>query len=474
MFALPKRLRRPAVALPPGPRGVPVLGTLPAFNREPLGFLLDVYRRHGELVTLPFPGPPRVAIFAPELVNEMLVAAEHLIDKTTLGGFFGLGFARAISGTGIITTTGEEHRLHRQVVLRAFGNQYLAGYQALIREVTEAVLGRWAPGSELDLVPEITLLGKRIASRLLFGLDMVEAPGAVGRALDEVTATLDSSTRVFTASLIPWDVPAVSNGGTIRRHLRLIDGWFRELAEKAENRSLGQTLLRLGAETEGWGVERVRDNLIQLYMTGYDTTTCAATWTLYLLAQHPQACATLLRELSEQLGSRAPGLEELHALRYLDAVVKESLRLYPTGPYGFRQTRRELQLGGYTLPEGLVLVYSPWVTHRIPRVFPEPEAFRPERFTQGHSPPKGAYVPFGQGMRSCVAATLATLQVKTMVAMILQRFRLDVVPHQEVNAVSLNAIHLLPGLRVRVSRQDGQTDRSPAPVYGNVASAMPH
>jgi cytochrome P450 len=474
MFALLKRFRRPAAAWPPGPRGLPILGTLPAFQKDPLGFLLSVYRRHGELVTLPFPGSPRVAIFAPELVNSMLVAAEDVIGKTTLGGFFGLGFARSISGIGIITTTDDEHRKHRQVVLRAFGNQHLAGYQTLIREVTEAVLSRWVPGSELDLVPEITLLGKRIASRLLFGLDMVENPGGVGEALDEVTATLDSSTQVLAASLIPWDVPALSNGGTIRRHLRHIDAWFRELAQQPGSPSLGRILLQLGAETEGWGVERVRDNLIQLYMTGYDTTTCAATWTLYLLAQHPQACATLLRELSEQLGQRAPGLEDLQQLRYLDAVVKESLRLYPTGPYGFREARQEVELGGYRLPAGTVLVYSPWVTHRIPRIFPEPEAFRPERFTLGHGYPKGAYVPFGQGMRSCVAATLATLQVKTMVAMILQRYRLDVVPHQEVNAVSLNAIHLLPGLRVRVSHQDGQTDRSPAPIYGNAAGTMPH
>lgn len=469
------RLRSPEKhgRLPAGPRGLPILGNLLSFQRDALSLLLDAYRRHGDMATLRVPGPARVGVFGASLVHELLVAPEDVLGKTGLGGFVGLWLSQAIGGVGIISAAGEEHRRHRQVVLRAFGNQHLAGYQALLCESTDRALEAWRPGTEIDLVHEITRMGKRAAHRLLFGVDPTLADVEFGEALDEVAATLDASyLRFVTSSLLPWDVPGISRGGTARRQRAIIDRWLRAALREPNNRSLGRVLLDHGREIDpSWGEDQVRDNLIQLFMTGYDTTTCATVWTLYLLAQHPEACARLLAELHEVLGGRTPEAADVPRLPFLDAVVKESLRLYPTGPYGFRQALVDLELGGYDLPRGTVLVYSPWVTHRIPALFSEPEAFLPERFASGASYPRGAFIPFGQGARSCVAATLATLQIKTTVAILLQRFRLDLVSGQRIRAVSTNAIHLTPGLRVRLAVQDGDTSKSPAVVYGNVVGA---
>jgi cytochrome P450 len=458
--------------LPPGPAGVPLLGILPAFRRDPLAFLLSTHERHGMVAGLAVPLRPAVAVFGSEATAELLLAPTSELDKAAIVQ----RPYKMIAGTGIITADGEEHRAHRQVVQRAFQNQYLRGYQASMRETTREALERWRPGQVFDLVPEITRLSKSVATRVLLGEDLVANPSALSAALDLVCGTLDTPSQLLPSALVPFDIPGISIGGTLRRSLSLVHeglSRFIDREDARENRSIAHTLLAVGRElVPGWGIEQVMSNVIQLFLTGYDTTSCAVTWTLYLLAQHPDACRALLAELHEKLDGRDPDMGELGSLDYLDAVVKESLRLYPTGPYGFRVARKALRLGGYALPEGTLLAFSPWVNHRIESVFEDALEFRPERFLKGRAYPKGAYIPFGLGARSCVGATFSTLQMKTVVAMAMQRFRLEILPGQRISAVSQAAIHLLPGLEVRVVAQDGHADRSRGVIHGDVVGAL--
>ena len=447
-------LRSIRAALPDGPRGSRLLGVLPAFRRAPLEFLMSTYDRFGPIAGLRVPFKPAVAIFGPESTAELLLAPTSELDKAALIQ----RPYKAIAGTGIITADGEEHKLHRRVVVRAFQNSYLRGYQAVMRDTTRNVLARWRPGQQIDLVPEITRLSKSVATRVLLGQDMVAEPSELSRALDLVSEVLDAPVQLLPSALIPFDVPGVSQGRTLRRSVAIVQAGLARLIEREagrEDRSIAHTLLSVGRELDPrWGPAEVMSNVIQLFLTGYDTTSCAVTWTLYLLSQHPAACGALLAELRDTLGDRDPDMADLGELEYLDAVVKESLRLYPTGPFGFRVAQQPLTLGGWDLPGGTILVFSPWVTHRIASVFPEPEAFRPERFLGKRTYPRGAYIPFGLGARSCVGATFSTLQMKTVVAMILRRFQLAVVPGQTISAVSKAAVHLEPGLNVRVTVQD--------------------
>jgi len=437
--------------LPDGPRGSRLFGVVPDFQRDPLRFLQSTYDRFGPIAGLRVPLRPAVAIFGPEATAQLLLAPTRELDKAAL---VQRPYKR-VAGTGIITADGEDHKLHRRVVVRAFQNQYLRGYQACMRDTTREVLAGWQPGRELDLVPEITQLSKRVATRVLLGQDMVAEPSELSRALDLVSEVLDSPSRLLRSVAIPIDVPRVSEGRTLRRSVAIVrEGLARLIDQDAprENRSIAHTLLAVGREqAPGWGIEQVMANVIQLFLTGYDTTSCAVTWTLYLLAQHPAAGAALVTELRDKLGDRDPDMADLGALDYLDAVVKESLRPYPTGPFGFRVAREPVTLGGWDLPRGTILAFSPWVTHRIASVFPEPAAFKPERFLGERSYPRGAYIPFGLGARSCVGGTFSTLQIKTVIAMVLRRFRLEVLPGQDIKAVSKAAIHLEPGLWVRVT-----------------------
>ena len=432
---------------PDGPRGSRLFGVVPELRRDPLRFLQSTYDQFGPVVGLRVPLRPAVAIFGPEATADLLLAPTRELDKAAL---IQRPYKR-VAGTGIITSDGEDHKLHRRVVVRAFQHQYLRGYQACMRDTTRDVLAGWQPGRELDLVPEITALSKRVATRVLLGQDMVAEPSELSRALDLVSEVLDAPSRLLPSVAIPIDVPGVSEGRTLRRSLAIVREGLARLIERSET-SIAHTLLAVGRDpSRDWGIEQGMANVIQLFLTGYDTTSCAVTWTLYLLAQHPAARAALIAELRDELGDRDPDMADLGTLDYLDAVVKESLRLYPTGPFGFRVAREPVTLGGWDLPRGTILVFSPWVTHRIASVFPEPAAFKPERFLGERSYPRGAYIPFGLGARSCVGATFSTLQIKTVIAMVLRRFRIEVLPGQDIKAVSKAAIHLEPGLRVRVT-----------------------
>jgi cytochrome P450 len=465
--------RRPD-GLPLGPRGLPVLGSLPMFQRDALAFLLACYHRYGDVVAFRLLRSPVVAFFGPEPVRRMLVLSDEMAEKAASPKFE--RFTR-IGGRGIVTTAGEEHRLHRKIVQRAFAAPSIRAYQAITRDVARAMLARWKPGDEIDLVTEIVRMGQMIASGVFFGMDVSGDPSGFGEAMTLAASTLDSASAALASSFLPWDVPGLSRSGSVRRSLRVIRSWVERVDRKEkeiDERCVCRNLLDIGrSESERWGVDEVLGNLIQLYMTGYDTTTWSMVWTLYLLAQHPDVCRKLLDELGSRLQADEPEHDELAGLEYLDAVSKESLRLYPTGPYGFRFAVTEFEIDGARVPQGAQLLYSPYVTHRCRALFPAPETFDPERFRAGRTYPPGAYIPFGMGLRSCVGAGLATMQIKTLVPMILRRFRLDVVPGQELRAISIDALHLEPGLRVRVAEQDGDTARSRADVHGNVVGAVP-
>lgn len=469
----PERLRDTfrTARLPPGPRGLASLTSKFELGRDPLTWLERAYHQYGGVVALRGALRNTIALFEPEAVMALLRAPEPPIGKTTLGGMVSLAFSRGVGGAGILTMTGREHQMHREIVLRSFARQHLIHYQALTREIAQDELARWKLDSALELTSKVTALGKRVAHRMLFGVERAEASREFGAALDALAALLDESPlKLAAASLIPFDLPLVSTGGSARRQRQIVDRFLRETFEQLDTRSMAHALLRYGADV-GWSHAEIRDNLVHLYVTGYDTTTCALIWTLYLLAQHADIASRVLDECGQILRGQDPSLDDLGRMPYLDAVVKEALRLYPTGPYAYRSTQAPIEIAGYAFPRGTVFLYSPWVTHRIPQLFAEPGTFKPERFASGQSYPKGAYIPFGHGNRSCVAAVLATLQLKTLVAMIAQRFRIDVLPGQHLRAVSNNAVHLKPGLQVKLFPQDGETSRSPAPVFGNVVGA---
>jgi cytochrome P450 len=177
----------------------------------------------------------------------------------------------------------------------------------------------------------------------------------------------------------------------------------------------------------------VRDQVMTLLFAGHDTSTSTVSFLLYELARHPAALAKLLDEQDRVLGDRRPSAAELMsgaALPQLEMVLDETLRLYPAAWVGPRRAVDTFEFGGHQVPAQAYVYYSSWASHRLPDVWPEPEAFVPERFAPEAKArlPKGAYIPFGGGSRTCIGMRFGQLEIKTIVSLLLQRHRLELVP----------------------------------------------
>jgi cytochrome P450 len=195
-----------------------------------------------------------------------------------------------------------------------------------------------------------------------------------------------------------------------------------------------------------------------LMFAGHDTSTSTLAFLMYELARHPEVVEKLQREQDELLAGAVPDIESLERkMPYLDMVLDEVLRLYPPAWIGPRRVMRDFEFAGRTVPEGAYLNYCSWASHRIPEFFPNPEAFIPERFSPERKAelPRGAYVPFGGGRRICIGKRFGQIEVKLVATMLLQRFRLDLLPGRTMRVRQMPTLSPDGGLEMRVGPRAG-------------------
>jgi cytochrome P450 len=198
---------------------------------------------------------------------------------------------------------------------------------------------------------------------------------------------------------------------------------------------------------------QLRDEVVTLFLAGHETTAIALSWTWYLLGQNPSVEAELADELRSVLGGRPPTVDDLPSLRYTDAVVREAMRLYPPAYVIGREATEACEIGGHPIPVGTTVYVSPWVTQRDARFFPEPEAFRPGRWSDESSArlPRFAYFPFGGGPRLCIGVSFAMMEAVLLLATIAQRFRLRIEDDQRVVPFPSITLRPSPGVNVTLS-----------------------
>jgi cytochrome P450 len=271
-----------------------------------------------------------------------------------------------------------------------------------------------------------------VVAEALLGVDIARDIEDVGRSLAVILA--DFSRRFAGFFPLPLWVPTPNNlrgRAAIRRLERIIRGLIVERRAAPSDRP--DLLARLvAARDNGMGMtdRQVRDELMTLLLAGHDTTANALTWTLWLLSRHPAAEDRVVCELGEVLGGRTPTAADLPRLRYLDATLRESMRVYPP-VYAFgREPVTDGEIGGFPIRAGTNVLMSQWVVHRDPRFFDDPDAFRPERWLDGLADrlPPYAYFPFGGGPRVCIGNTFATTEALLVLATLLPRFRLRIAP----------------------------------------------
>ncbi len=431
----------PTAPLPPGPQGHFITGNLVAFSEDPLGFLTRCAREYGDVVRL---GKTNYLLAHPDLIEKVLVNGEghfvkiagHEARKRSQGGF----------PEAMMNSEGEDWLRKRRFVQPAFHRKYVAACGQKVISLTEHLLDSWRPGEPRDVYVDMSELSLDIVSRFLFNTPVNDEARHVAAAVDAIMRLTGSPFR------FPMWLPTPTNV-RLRRSLARLDtvlaGIVRRYRERpGEPRDMLGILL---SAEQPLSEEQLRDELATMIMSGHETTADALVWTYYLLSQHPDAQERLVAELDEVLQGRPPSPEDLPRLRYTEAVVKESLRLYSPAWITSREAIRDCELGGFHVPAGTTLGVSQWVTHRDPRYYEEPEAFRPERWLAEsiQQLPKYAWFPFGGGPRLCIGASLAMLELVLITACVARRFRLELAPGHEVKshpALALQpvGVHILP------------------------------
>jgi cytochrome P450 len=413
--------------LPPGEHGVSLRRTR-RFAEDPLPVLVESYQRFGPVFTLRIFHGQVVFMIGPEANHFMTVS--HADHFTWRDGH--LGDLIPLLGDGLLTIDGDFHRRSRRIMLPAFHRERIAASLDAMTPEIDAALAAWDDGTTLDLYAWTRRLALRIAMRALFGLD---PDGRLANATDAATQfehalgywATDYFLQVLRGPRTPW-----ARMRTARERLDALV--YDEIARRRRTGERGEDVLSLlldASDDEGQRLSdaHVRDEVMTLLFAGHDTTTSTVAFLFHELARNPHELRRLLDERDAVLGDREPTFADLmgDVLPRLDLVLDETLRLYPAAWIGPRRSAIPFQFAGVDVPAGIPVNYSSWASHHLPDVWGDPEAFRPDRFApdQRAAIPKGAYIPFGGGSRTCIGMRFGQLEIKAIVARILRDFTLD-------------------------------------------------
>ncbi|MEV5510672.1 cytochrome P450 [Streptomyces orinoci] len=430
---------------PSAPSAWPLVGHLPRFARDPLGFLRSLPAQ-GEVVRIRLGGRQVFVPCGPEAACRAL-ADGHTFDRT--GPLFDR--IRAEMGNGLATCPQAEHHRQRLLLRPAFQRERLERYRTVMEEESAALADRWCHGQVIDVVDAMFGLTVSVAVRTLFSSRI--GPGTTAALRQCLDVFLRGS---YTRALLPLStvLPTPAN----RRFDRALVRWrhyVRQLIDEARRRPAGgpdllSALLEARDGRQGGLSEaELADQIAVLVLAGAETTSAALSWTWHLLAAHPDAEA----ELHAGLDSGGP---DPAALDHVHRVVKESLRLYPPAWAIPRTVTRETMLAGHRLPAGATLLFSPYVLHHRPDLHPEPERFRPERWLPGGTDrrARAAFLPFGAGPTRCIGESFALTETTVALTTIASHWQLRPLPGHLVHAAarSVLAPRTLPMRLVRRRR----------------------
>jgi cytochrome P450 len=367
---------------------------------------------------------------------------------------------RLTLGDGLITTDGTFWRRQRRIAQAAFHKQRLAALGAIMSraalELTDRLSAAARQGEPIDIVPEISRVTLAILGRSLFSLDLDGAAEDVGRAV--VVVLRHTIRRV--QSFLP--TPAAIPTGENRRFAAAVRTLDRVVLQSiAERRSDGvdrgdllSMLLATRDEETGEGMtdRQLRDEVMTLMLAGHETTAMALSWTMYLLSRHPAARRTLQAEVDAALGDRPAATEDLPRLPYTRMVVEETMRLFPPAWGVTRSVAADDEIDGFHIPGGKMVLVSPYVTQRDPRLWENPEGFEPERFALpgDAARPRYAYFPFGGGPHLCIGAGFAMMEAQILLATLARRVRLDLLPGHPIEVEPLVTLRPRHGIRMTV------------------------
>jgi cytochrome P450 len=436
---------------PPGPKGLPLLGLALEVRGNPLGVLTRVAREYGDMVRFMVVGQERILLNHPDLIEQILVRQHAKFHKSELTR----RVTGRLLGQGLLISEGEFWRRQRRLAQPAFHRSRINEYAAPMTECTEERIRSWHSGETRDVAREMMQLTLTIAVRTLFGATIPGEARHVGDALEFLMRY--QLWRQRSPLRLPESWPTPKNRRAMREFKFLDSLVYRIIEEKRTLHGEGNDLLSLlmdAMDEDGAQMtpQQLRDETMTLFLAGHETTALLLGWTWYLLGENPAAETRLHEELHGVLGGRAPQVSDLMKLPYLQAILSETLRLYPPAYITARTSTEPFSVGGYDFGEDTTVLISQWVTQRDARFFEAPEEFRPERWLNGLAGKisSGAYFPFGDGPRRCIGQGFATLEAALVVATTAQQFQFRLAAGQRVDPEPLVTLRFRHGLRMTI------------------------
>ena len=461
----------------PGPPDRRLLGmqtNLLPLLRDPIGYMLDLHRKYGDVVALTRGDNPNIFVFSPEYNHEVLSDQQLFFNGAVNAPGSPVKIPEGSSAmrlfSGITTMNGARHKQQRRMLMPAFHRQRIDALHDQMIGLIESRAETWQPGTEIDLLREMKALTLAVAVKTILGLD----PENEG---DHVRASMERWLKLalsFPVVIFPFKIP----GTPYHRMLAMSEDLEKEIramiarrrAALAKDPTVGADALSLLVQAHDEDGTRLTDDELvgqttALFIAGHETTASALTWTLFFLMQHPRVYSDLLDELQGVLHGSAPTAEQLSRLPLLDAVINESMRLMPPGLWFLRVAQERYSFGPYEVPANTRILWTPVVVHRDPELYKEPGKFMPERWSR-IDPSPYEYMPFGAGPRRCLGATFAIMEMKLALPILLQRFRVQLTPGTRVDLGSSPLAQPRGGLQVRVGRPKGKP--SSVEITGNI------
>ncbi len=439
-----------------------LFGNFTQFQENPLA-LFSTARNYGDMVRLRFVYSYNYLLLHPDLIHEVLVAKAASVSKdrfikNSLGVFI---------GQGLTMNEGESWKRQRKLIQPAFHAQRIARYADMMVQHTQAMITHWQNNNVHDIGQDMIRLTSGITSQTLFGTDISHEAKNIMALMDELQLLFRERTQTPAYPLwLPTD-----HNRRVKALTTKIDALVlgmvkaRRISGEIDRGDLLSMLL-MAQDDDGSGMDerQVRDETVTLFLAGNDTTYNALLWVWYLLSQNPAAEAKLQAELAAVLGGRLPTMADLPRLPYLEMIIKETLRLYPSAWAFVREATSDVEIGGMTFHKGATFTVSPYATHHDPRFFPQPEKFMPERFSAENEPtiPKYAYFPFGGGPRVCIGNAFAMMEMKLIVATIAQHFTLALASGHRVELEAY--ISLRPKYGMKMVVQERLNEKQPQPI----------
>lgn len=444
---------------PPGPRGLPLIGSLLDTQRDMLKFHSDLRERYGDVVRYQVAGYTGYCISHPNDIERVLRINQHNYPK----GEWLNRLNALVAGNGLLASEGELWLQQRRLMQPAFHRRQLALLSESMARASEHLVDRWQPavasGQPLDVAREMMRLTLEIVGKTLCSIDVRDEVDVISPALTVVLSYM--AYRSSHPFAIPERYPTPRNR-CYAHAKQQIDTVMQAIIDErrrtgVDHDDLLSMLLHARDEQTGAGMSdaQLLDEVRTLVLAGHETTANALAWTWYLLARNPEVETRLHAELDSVLGGRLPTFDDLPRLQYTRMTIDEALRLYPPAAITGRSVVDDDELGGYHIAGKSFVSFSQYAVHRHPDFWDDPERFDPERFTPERvaTRPKFAYFPFGGGPRLCIGNNFALMEAQIVLATIAQRYRLRLVADRPVQPQMVLTLRPRNGVQMTINRR---------------------